>query len=199
MADDKRAPGTDEERAARLAKMMASQLQMGAPETVGLRTGYKPSSTGFGVTIDADTPNTASAPTLSFGASAPALGVTPPPQVQSFSAEAIRAATKNRAAAAASGTASGSPTFSFGSPSSPALPSKGSAVTAPVFSFGAATKTPGAGVAFTFGQAKTKPAAKTEAEAEAEAEATAEATAEAAAEVTAEATAEAAAEPETSS
>ena len=195
MADDKRAPGTDEERAARLAKMMASQLQMEAPETVGLRTGYKPSSTGFGVTIDADTPNTASAPTLSFGASAPALGVTPPPQVQSFSAEAIRAATKNRAAAAASG----SPTFSFGSPSSPALPSKGSAVTAPVFSFGAATKPPGAGVAFTFGQAKTKPAAKTEAEAEAEAEATAEATAEAAAEATAEATAEAAAEPETSS
>eukprot|EP01043_Picozoa_sp_COSAG02_P029251 COSAG02_NODE_1812_length_10792_cov_36.615205_3_plen_77_part_00 len=41
MADDKRAPGTDEERAARLAKMMESQLQMEAPETVGLRTGYK--------------------------------------------------------------------------------------------------------------------------------------------------------------
>ena len=42
MADpDKRAPGTDEERAARLAKMMESQLQMDAPEAVGLRTGYK--------------------------------------------------------------------------------------------------------------------------------------------------------------
>ena len=41
MADDKRAPGTDEERAARLKKMMESQLKMDAPEAVGLKTGYK--------------------------------------------------------------------------------------------------------------------------------------------------------------
>lgn len=39
--DGKRAPGTDEERAARLAKMMEAQCNMEAPELVGLKTGYK--------------------------------------------------------------------------------------------------------------------------------------------------------------
>jgi hypothetical protein len=53
--DEKRAPGTESERADRLAKMMASQVTLEAPEKVGLRTGYKPSSTGFGVTPDQKT------------------------------------------------------------------------------------------------------------------------------------------------
>ena len=37
----KRAPGTEEERAVRLAKMMESQVNMEAPERVGLKTGYR--------------------------------------------------------------------------------------------------------------------------------------------------------------
>lgn len=48
----KRYEGTDEERAERLARMMAAQCTMEAPEKVGLRTGWKPSSSGFGVVPD---------------------------------------------------------------------------------------------------------------------------------------------------
>ena len=40
-ASGKRAPGTEDERAARLAQMMESQLVLGAPEKVGLLTGFK--------------------------------------------------------------------------------------------------------------------------------------------------------------
>ena len=50
--DGKRYEGTDEERAERLARMMAAQCTMEAPEKVGLRTGWKPSSSGFGVVPD---------------------------------------------------------------------------------------------------------------------------------------------------
>jgi hypothetical protein len=48
----KRYEGTDEDRAERLARMMAAQCTMEAPEKVGLRTGWKPSSSGFGVVPD---------------------------------------------------------------------------------------------------------------------------------------------------
>ena len=56
--DFKRAPGTDEERAARLSRMMSAQCTLEPPETVGLRTGWKPSASGFGVTPDGSVPNT---------------------------------------------------------------------------------------------------------------------------------------------
>jgi hypothetical protein len=51
-ADTKRAAGTDEERAERLARMMAAQCNFEPPEKVGLHTGWKPSTSGFGVTRD---------------------------------------------------------------------------------------------------------------------------------------------------
>ena len=50
MADGKRAPGTDDERAERLARMMAAQCTLEPPEKVGLKTGWRPSASGFGVT-----------------------------------------------------------------------------------------------------------------------------------------------------
>jgi len=55
--DGKRYEGTDEERAERLARMMAAQCTMEAPEKVGLRTGWKPSSSGFGVVPDGSSPS----------------------------------------------------------------------------------------------------------------------------------------------
>ncbi len=127
----------------------------------------RPSPTGFGVTTDTKTPHSENAPTFAFGVSTPALGVTPPSQAPAsvgaatFSAEAIRAATKNSPAAAGNDTATGGPTFSFGSPASSGLPSTGSAGATLVFSFGAA-KSPAVrtDTAFTFGGSKATPLAK---------------------------------------
>ena len=71
--DGKRAPGTDEERAERLARMMAAQCSFEPPEKVGLNTGWKPSSTGFGVVQ-----------TASPGFTGPEPGVWSPPAADSF-------------------------------------------------------------------------------------------------------------------
>jgi hypothetical protein len=85
----------------------------------------------------------------------------PPDQPATFSAEAVRAATNKSPAAASSGTAIGSPTFSFGSSASQASTRSGGSASA--FSFEAA-KDPTADTetAFTFGGAKTKPAPESE-------------------------------------
>ena len=69
MADGKRAPGTDDERAERLARMMAAQCTLEPPEKVGLKTGWRPSASGFGVTADGSSP----------GGGAAGLGAWTPP------------------------------------------------------------------------------------------------------------------------
>ena len=69
MADGKRAPGTDDERAERLARMMAAQCTLEPPEKVGLKTGWRPSASGFGVTAVGSSP----------GGGAAGLGAWTPP------------------------------------------------------------------------------------------------------------------------
>ncbi len=92
----KRYEGTDEERAERLARMMAAQCTMEAPEKVGLRTGWKPSTSGFGVVPDgtttsnltpwapqldgsrADTRNRSPVPATTVSSTSVPAGITPP-------------------------------------------------------------------------------------------------------------------------
>ena len=144
MDDDKRAPGTDAERAKRLEKMMASQVNHQPPEQVGLSTGYKVSSSGFGVTaVDGSASGTSAAPPgFSFSASdigkslgkssfSSNWGSPPPGGAAAADASPSKFSFSGPSAApAATVTPADGAVFNFGSPSA------GPAVSSGTFKFG---------------------------------------------------------------